>query len=535
MRSSPIAIAIAGLTGLVGSAIAAPAPAPQVTQAPSLADLQDRGLIGGLLGGVLGSVFSDINSAVSAGNLKALTSALKQVKATATPTDASQASATLAAIRSASPASLFEYATALAANGLIVNDINSLLVSTLGQFTGANSLTNSNPNPKISVYPKKGSCDAPYSLSETALRQAIHIPPTFTYGAKPPVILFPGTGNTGYQTFSGNLIPLLTGVSYADPVWVNVPGQLLNDAQSNAEYAAYAINYISSLTSSNVSVIAWSQGNIDSQWAYKYWPSTRLVTSDHIAISPDYKGTVIANAVDLTGLTSDPAVLQQEYFSKFITTLRSDDGDSGYVPTTVLYSGFFDEVVEPQQGTGASAYLLDARRVGVTNNEVQLVCPGGVAGSLYTHEGMLYNPITFALVQDALTHAGPGLTSRIDLVSLCTQYLATGLNLGNLLATENAVVIALLSLLLYTPKLAAEPSISAYATATSICPTSAPTVLHTSTSLITAANNGASATTLRLATMTSTSIEKTSTSASSTKKPASTTIINTKKPSHAVR
>ncbi|KAK7699340.1 hypothetical protein SLS64_011798 [Diaporthe eres] len=474
MRSTPIAIALAGLAG---SAIAAPPPAPQVTPAPSLADLEDRGLIGGLvggvLGGVLGPVFSDINSAVSAGNLGALTSALKKVKATATPTDVSQASATLAAIHSASPSSLFEYAAALAANGLVVSDINSLLTSTLGQFTGANSLTNSNPNPPKSVYPKKGACDAPYSLSETALRQAIHIPSTFTYGKKPPVILFPGTGNTGYQTFSGNLIPLLTGVSYADPVWVNVPGQLLNDAQKNAEYAAYAINYIASLTSRNVSMIAWSQGNMDSQWAYKYWPSTRLVTSDHIAISPDYKGTIIADFVDLTGLTNDPSVLQQEYFSKFITTLRANGGDSGYVPTTVLYSGFFDEIVQPQSGTGASAYLLDARSVGVTNNEVQLVCPGGVAGSLYTHEGMLYNPITFALVQDALTHAGPGQTSRIDLNTLCKQYLATGLNLGNFLATENAVVVALLSLLLYTPKLAAEPPISAYATATSICATSA--------------------------------------------------------------
>lgn len=529
MRSAPIAIA---LVGLAGSVIAAPPPAPQVTPPPSLAELEERGLIGGLLGGVLGAVFSDINSAVSAGNLGALTSALKKVTATATPTDVAQASATLAAIQSASPSSLFEYAAALAANGLVVNDISSLLTSTLGQFTGANSLTNSNPNPKTSVYPKKGACDAPYSLSETALRQAIHIPSTFTYGKKPPVILFPGTGNTGYQTFSGNLIPLLTGVSYADPVWVNVPGQLLNDAQSNAEYAAYAINYIASLTSRNVSMIAWSQGNIDSQWAYKYWPSTRLITSDHIAISPDYKGTVIANVADLTGLTRDPSVLQQEYFSKFITTLRSNNGDSGYVPTTVLYSGFFDEIVEPQQGTGASAYLLDARGVGVTNTEVQLTCPGGVAGSFYTHEGMLYNPITFALVQDALTHVGPGETSRIKLPTLCTQYLATGLNLGNFLATENSVVIALLSLLLYTPKLAAEPSISAYATATSICATSVPIVSHTSTTLSTAAKKEAVVTTSKLTTTTttpqkptssSTSTKKTTTTSSSAKKPASTT------------
>lgn len=32
----------------------------------------------------------------------------------------------------------------------------------------------------------------------------------------------------------GNYIPLLSNVDYADPVWVNVPGYLLGDAQLNA-------------------------------------------------------------------------------------------------------------------------------------------------------------------------------------------------------------------------------------------------------------------------------------------------------------
>lgn len=52
----------------------------------------------------------------------------------------------------------------------------------------------------------------------------------------PPVILVPGTGNLGFQTFEGNFIQLFTGTSYADPVWLNIPGYLLGDAQVNAEY-----------------------------------------------------------------------------------------------------------------------------------------------------------------------------------------------------------------------------------------------------------------------------------------------------------
>lgn len=152
---------------------------------------------------------------------------------------------------------------------------------------------------------------------------------------------------------------------------------------------AYAINYISGISQNvNVSTIAWSQGNIDTQWAFKYWPSTAKITTDHIAISPDYDGTVNANLICLDGLPCDPSVFQQQYLSSsnFITTLQTDNGDSAYVPTTVLYSGLFDEIVEPQQGTGASAFLNDARAVGVTNNEVQTVCAGLPGGSFYTHE-----------------------------------------------------------------------------------------------------------------------------------------------------
>jgi hypothetical protein len=72
--------------------------------------------------------------------------------------------------------------------------------------------------------------DPSYSLIESQLRQVIYIPPTFKHGQKPPVILVPGSGATGFQSFDGNFIPLLTGVDYADPVWLNIPIQLSGDA-----------------------------------------------------------------------------------------------------------------------------------------------------------------------------------------------------------------------------------------------------------------------------------------------------------------
>ncbi|KEQ62899.1 alpha/beta-hydrolase, partial [Aureobasidium melanogenum CBS 110374] len=373
----------------------------------------------------------------------------------------------LSSIHAARPsANLYEFVAAVAAEGLTANTVNDLLGFVDGLATGENSMSNVNLQaPKNTIYPRKGN-DPKYSVTESSLRSAIYIPPGFTGGKVQPVILMPGTGATGYFTYIGNYIPLLTGSSYADPVWLNIPGYLLNDAQTNAEYAAYAINYIASITGKKVSIVGWSQGNIDIQWAFKYFTSTQKVTRNHIAISPDYAGTVNADLICPEGLPCDPSVLQQKYkgTSNFIDQLRLNGGDSAYVPTTTVYSGLFDEIVEPQQGTGASAYLNDVRNVGVTNNYLQGICPGLPGGSFYTHEGVLYNPIAFGLLKDALINGGTGQTSRLDLNTLCNMYLAEGLNVSDLLLTENSILVAALSLVLYEPKVSAEPSIKAYAT-----------------------------------------------------------------------
>lgn len=103
--------------------------------------------------------------------------------------------------------------------------------------------------------------------------------------------------------------------------------------------------------------------------ALKYWPSTQDVLANSIAFSADYHGTLDATFLHPlpVGVPLPPSLIQQAYTSNYVKTARSNGGDSAYVPTTSIYSGFFDEIVEPQQGKLASAYLKDARGVGVTN------------------------------------------------------------------------------------------------------------------------------------------------------------------------
>lgn len=245
------------------------------------------------------------------------------------------------------------------------------------------------------------------------------------------------------------------------------------------------MNYISAISGhKKVALVAWSQGSLSCQWALQYWPSTRSIVNDLVSLSGDYHGTQLAYLLcpGFPELPCPPSIIQvclhnnpnwllfqtlicsqQEYNSQFVATLRNGGGASAYVPTTSVYS-IFDEIVQPQEGTGASAYLLDARNVGVSNTELQATCTVLQAGgTLYTHEGVLYNALAFALAKDALTNSGPGMLSRIDVGAQCQKIAADGLSVDDILATEATIPIALLEIVAYPDKVFAEPAIKAYA------------------------------------------------------------------------
>ncbi|KAJ9364798.1 putative lipase [Paecilomyces variotii] len=352
----------------------------------------------------------------------------------------------------------------LIAKGLIPSDIFDLL-NGYADFS-LNSISNVNTrSPSSTIYPSKSSDDAPYSLDENTLRGAIYIPPSFSYGAngKKPIILVPGTavpaGTTYYFSFSK-----INEAANVDPVWVNIPSASLGDAQVNSEYVAYAINYISDVSSSNVTVLSWSQGGLDTQWALKYWPSTRDAVEDFIAISPDFHGTII-QALVCPGFPSypcTPSIWQQGWDANFIKTLRDDDGDSAYVPTTTLYSTY-DEIVQPMSGPSASAFLSDARDVGVTNNHLQTICANQPAGGYYTHEGVLYNPLAWALAVDAINNDGPGDPSRLNLSEICSRSIPPQLQLDDVLGTEGLLLVALVEILGYGNRATSEPPTVSYA------------------------------------------------------------------------
>lgn len=256
-------------------------------------------------------------------------------------------------------------------NGTLINNVVEMIASGISsesildihQFSDEFTRTNySNTHePKTAVYPKANSKDAPYTFSEDELRSAIGIPSDFEYGkgTKKPVLLVPGTASMGGLVYHSNYAKLLKDTDFADIVWLNVPGFLLDDCQNNVEFIAYAVNYLSGITNKNVSIISWSQGGAILQWAFKYWPSTISKVDNFIPLAPDFKGTDMAYiACPAFGYdkTCTPSIKQQVTDSNFIQKLLEDDGDSAYVPTTSVYSGF-DDLVSNEFGTNASSYV----------------------------------------------------------------------------------------------------------------------------------------------------------------------------------
>lgn len=123
----------------------------------------------------------------------------------------------------------------------------------------------------------------------------------------------------------------------------------------------------------------------------------------------------------------------------------------------------FDEIVQPQEGDNASGRINDARGVGVSNNEPQRLCPGQRAGGFYTHKGVLYNAVGYALVMDALTHDGPGEASRIDLATECQNLATDGLGVAGVLATEGIIPVVAALILTYPDQSFDKAPIMAYA------------------------------------------------------------------------
>lgn len=222
-------------TGLVISGLLA-IPVAQAAAVPATVTPRDLPTIIGRLPGNL-LYLADLGQAV-AQEISLLIARLGDAQSGKIPsvTDGPGALSTLSNVTS-TPKNLIQVASELVGNGLTPANILDLLNGVLDDQI--NSVNNQNPiSPTHSIYPVKDAGDVSYSVDENRLRSAIYIPKTFQYGAngKRPVLLVPGTAVPAGFTYRFGFAKLLAQTAYADPVWVNIPGNSLGDIQITAEY-----------------------------------------------------------------------------------------------------------------------------------------------------------------------------------------------------------------------------------------------------------------------------------------------------------
>jgi len=294
---------------LIGTAFASPTPpraehlyARQLLSVPSKITSQSQ------LESIVAGLESD--GATLTENGEILIEIVEAIVPSPAPASLPNAISSIASVYAAHRTDFVVAALDLVLEGLTPSDLGNLAIGESPIENSSNNLNLISPTP--AVYPMKSPDDAPYSVDENSLRSAIYIPPDFTYGKIPPLLFIPGTGTTAGQNFAPNFGKLFAGSDYADPVYVNIPGNQLANIQVGkfavgwiswpklirlleSEYVAYAINYISAISgNSNVYMLAWSAGSLDGQWAMTYWPLTRSIVSDFITINGDFHGTTLA-------------------------------------------------------------------------------------------------------------------------------------------------------------------------------------------------------------------------------------------------
>lgn len=203
---------------------------------------------------------------------------------------------------------------------------------------------------------------------------------------------------------------------------ITAANRSMGDMQVNAEFVAYNLHYLSSLSGGlSPAVIAHSQGNPNTQWALEYFPSTRNITRAFIALSPDFAGIDLLGSDSLfsdicaTGLCQ-AALWQQAAGSNYYSALHAKDF-TALVPTTSIWTQF-DGVVAP--------YQENAQLPGATVIQVQDLCPL----RLTTHVTMTVSSPVFSLALDALQHDGLASLSRVrkDALGICLRVNAEGMS-----------------------------------------------------------------------------------------------------------
>ena len=262
-----------------------------------------------------------------------------------------------------------------------------------------------------------------------------------------PVLLVHGTGGTREENWSAGYEPALG--SFGIP-WcaVQLPQRAAGDTQTSAEYVVHAIRDMHRRAGGRISIIGASQGGTLPRWALRFWPDTRAMVDDVVALAAPNHGTRQARLV--CRRVCLPAHWQQMDGSKYVRALNSLTETFRGISYTNAYTAF-DEVVRPPE---SAALRTGGGRI--ANARIQDVCALDPSPHLMLATA---DQVGFALAMDALQHDGPADFGRVAARG-CAQPGIPGLN-----PVKQVLFIASFSLGRGADPVTAEPPLRCYVTA----------------------------------------------------------------------
>lgn len=290
------------------------------------------------------------------------------------------------------------------------------------------------------------------SVSAEALARSFRCHPATGPGAHPPLLLVHGTSLDAASNFSWNYLPALTARGW--PVCtVDLPALGQDDIQVAAEHVVYAIRETARL-GGPIQIVGYSQGGMVPRWALKFWPDTRDLVGELVALAGSNHGTVLATGA----CNSDcpESNWQQALDSNFLTALNADFETLPGIDYTNVYTQM-DEIVQPNLDDTGSTSLSGGANV--TNVAVQDVCPGHAADHLAMGS---YDPVAWALALDALEHDGPADPLRLDL-NVCGEPFMPGVDPASFAQDYAAMAQVLVDANANSKRVSDEPPLLCYA------------------------------------------------------------------------
>ncbi|MGN6606629.1 MAG: esterase/lipase family protein [Jatrophihabitans sp.] len=280
-------------------------------------------------------------------------------------------------------------------------------------------------------------------------------------GRLEPVLLNPATGVTPEQNYSWNYERAFT-AQHRPWCAVTMPYHTLGDITVAGQYLVHAIRFMYAKAGRRIAILGHSQGGMSMRWALRFWPGTRHMVDDVIGMAGSTHGTTALP--HLPGTTLPPASWQQGADAKFIKALNSSAETFRGISYTEIFT-HTDEVVQPNYSDAVSASALHTGGGAITNVSTQDICPLDIDEHLYVGT---VDPATYALVMDALNHAGPARPGRIDR-SVCTRLYQPGVDpttagfyLQQLQALPGLIGVAAPVNPVGAPEVTAEPKLPCY-------------------------------------------------------------------------